>query len=121
MVVTEALDFPGAVTQGFDLPDARLMIASALETRSSRIRRPAQKLRWRASQKLIIGSLEKSAITRDSADALIQGRFLRSNLPEPPQGAATSEIWALLVNCCLSSSPFEPDSSERSAIQNRPD
>jgi len=31
MVVTEALDFPGAVTQGFDLPDARLMIASALE------------------------------------------------------------------------------------------
>ena len=26
-----ALDFPGAVTQGFDLPDARLMIASALE------------------------------------------------------------------------------------------
>ena len=31
MVVTEGLDFPGAVTQGFDLPDARLMIASALE------------------------------------------------------------------------------------------
>lgn len=31
MVVGEALDFPGAVTQGFDLPDARLMIASALE------------------------------------------------------------------------------------------
>jgi predicted RNase H-like HicB family nuclease len=31
MVVAEALDFPGAVTQGFDLPDARLMIASALE------------------------------------------------------------------------------------------
>ena len=30
-VVAEALDFPGAVTQGFDLPDARLMIASALE------------------------------------------------------------------------------------------
>jgi hypothetical protein len=30
MVVAEALDFPGAVTQGFDLPDARLMIASAL-------------------------------------------------------------------------------------------
>src|ERR1022692_3254491 len=28
MVVAEALDFPGAVTQGFDLPDARLMIAS---------------------------------------------------------------------------------------------
>ncbi|MFZ1121825.1 MAG: hypothetical protein WAN81_16485, partial [Candidatus Binataceae bacterium] len=26
-----ALDFPGAVTQGFDLPDARLMVASALE------------------------------------------------------------------------------------------
>jgi hypothetical protein len=26
MVVAEALDFPGAVTQGFDLPDARLMI-----------------------------------------------------------------------------------------------
>ena len=31
MVITEALDFPGAVTQGFDLPDARLMIASAME------------------------------------------------------------------------------------------
>jgi hypothetical protein len=31
MVVAEALDFPGAVTQGFDLPDARLMIASARE------------------------------------------------------------------------------------------
>lgn len=31
MVVAEALDFPGARTQGFDLPDARLMISSALE------------------------------------------------------------------------------------------
>jgi predicted RNase H-like HicB family nuclease len=31
MVVAAALDFPGAVTQGFDLPDARLMIASAME------------------------------------------------------------------------------------------
>jgi hypothetical protein len=31
IVVAEALDFPGAVTQGFDLPDARLMIASAME------------------------------------------------------------------------------------------
>ncbi len=31
MVVAEALDFPSAVTQGFDLQDARLMIASALE------------------------------------------------------------------------------------------
>jgi predicted RNase H-like HicB family nuclease len=31
MVVAEALDFPGAVTQGFDLQDARIMIASALE------------------------------------------------------------------------------------------
>ena len=31
MVVAEALDFPGAATQGFDLTDARLMIASALE------------------------------------------------------------------------------------------
>jgi predicted RNase H-like HicB family nuclease len=30
-VVAEALDFPGAVTQGFDLPDARLMISSAME------------------------------------------------------------------------------------------
>ena len=30
-VMAEALDFPGAVTQGFDLQDARLMIASALE------------------------------------------------------------------------------------------
>ena len=31
MVVAEAVDFPGAVTQGFDLADARVMIASALE------------------------------------------------------------------------------------------
>jgi hypothetical protein len=31
MVVAEALDFSGAVTQAFDLPDARLMIASVLE------------------------------------------------------------------------------------------
>ncbi len=31
MVVAEALDFPGAVTQGFDLQDARQMISSALE------------------------------------------------------------------------------------------
>ena len=30
MVVAEVLDFPGAVSQGFDLPDARLMISSAL-------------------------------------------------------------------------------------------
>jgi predicted RNase H-like HicB family nuclease len=30
-VVAEALDFPGAVSQGFDLPDARRMISSALE------------------------------------------------------------------------------------------
>lgn len=31
MVVAEALDFPGAVSQGFDLPDARMIIASAME------------------------------------------------------------------------------------------
>jgi predicted RNase H-like HicB family nuclease len=31
MVVAEALDFPGALSQGFDLSDARLMIASAME------------------------------------------------------------------------------------------
>ena len=31
MVIAEALDFPGAMTQGFDLADARVMIASALE------------------------------------------------------------------------------------------
>lgn len=31
MVVADALDFPGAVTQGFDLADARLMIASAMD------------------------------------------------------------------------------------------
>jgi len=31
MVVAEALDFPGVVSQGFDLADARVMIASALE------------------------------------------------------------------------------------------
>lgn len=31
MVVAEALDFPGVFSQGFDLADARVMIASALE------------------------------------------------------------------------------------------
>jgi predicted RNase H-like HicB family nuclease len=31
MVVAEVLDFPRVVSQGFDLADARLMIASALE------------------------------------------------------------------------------------------
>jgi predicted RNase H-like HicB family nuclease len=31
MVVAEALDFPGVVSQGFDLADAREMIATALE------------------------------------------------------------------------------------------
>ncbi|MEX2261225.1 MAG: hypothetical protein WD696_04700 [Bryobacteraceae bacterium] len=31
MVVAEALDFPGVFSQGFDLADARLMVASALE------------------------------------------------------------------------------------------
>ncbi len=31
MVVANALDFPGALTQGFDLADARRMIASAME------------------------------------------------------------------------------------------
>ena len=31
MVVAEAPDFPGAVTQGFDLHDARRMIASAMQ------------------------------------------------------------------------------------------
>src|ERR1041384_7671158 len=37
MVVAEALDFPGAMTQGFDLQDARLMIASALEDLAQRL------------------------------------------------------------------------------------
>ncbi len=31
MVVAKALDFPGAVTQGFGLADARNMIAGAME------------------------------------------------------------------------------------------
>ena len=31
MVVVDVLDFPGVVSQGFDLADARVMIASALE------------------------------------------------------------------------------------------
>lgn len=31
MVVAEVLDFPGVFSQGFDLSDARMMIASALE------------------------------------------------------------------------------------------
>ncbi len=31
MVVVDVLDFPGVLSQGFDLADARRMIASALE------------------------------------------------------------------------------------------
>ena len=31
MVVAKVLDFPGALSQGFDLADARVMIKSALE------------------------------------------------------------------------------------------
>ena len=31
MVVAEVLDFPGAASQGFDVAEARLMIASALD------------------------------------------------------------------------------------------
>jgi len=31
MVVAEVLDFPGVCSQGFDIADARVMIASALE------------------------------------------------------------------------------------------
>ena len=31
MVVADVLDFPGVLSQGFDLADARVMIASALE------------------------------------------------------------------------------------------
>ena len=31
MVIAEVLDFPGVLSQGFDLADARRMIASALE------------------------------------------------------------------------------------------
>lgn len=31
MVIAAALDFPGAVSQGFDLADARVMISSAME------------------------------------------------------------------------------------------
>lgn len=31
MVIAEVLDFPGVFSQGFDLPDAREMVASALE------------------------------------------------------------------------------------------
>ncbi len=35
MVVAEVLDFPGVCSQGFDLADARLMIASALQDMAS--------------------------------------------------------------------------------------
>ena len=31
MAVADALDFPGVFSQGFDLPDARAMIGSAME------------------------------------------------------------------------------------------
>jgi len=39
-VVAEAFDFPGAVTQGFDLSDARLMIASAMKDLSECLLEP---------------------------------------------------------------------------------
>ena len=35
VVVAEVLDFPGVLSQGFDLADARLMIASALQDMAS--------------------------------------------------------------------------------------
>ncbi|HPT29275.1 MAG TPA: type II toxin-antitoxin system HicB family antitoxin [Bryobacteraceae bacterium] len=35
MVVAEVLDFPGVFSQGFDLADARRMIASALQDMAS--------------------------------------------------------------------------------------
>lgn len=35
MVVAEALDFPGALSQGFDLADARRMIAAAIQELAS--------------------------------------------------------------------------------------
>lgn len=44
MVVAEALDFPGAITQGFDLPDARLMIASAVEDLAQSLREEGRPL-----------------------------------------------------------------------------
>jgi len=44
MAVAEALDFPGAVTQGFDLPDARLMIASAMEELAQLLREEGKPL-----------------------------------------------------------------------------
>ena len=44
MVVAEALDFPGAVRQGFDLPDARLTIASAMEDLAQILLEPGEPL-----------------------------------------------------------------------------
>jgi predicted RNase H-like HicB family nuclease len=35
MVVAEAFDFPGVASQGFDLADARSMVASALEEKAA--------------------------------------------------------------------------------------
>jgi predicted RNase H-like HicB family nuclease len=52
MVVAEALDFPGAVTQGFDLPDARLMIASALEDLAQALLEDGKPLPLRRSREL---------------------------------------------------------------------
>ena len=37
MMVAEVLDFPGVCSQGFDLADARVMIASALEEMAQRV------------------------------------------------------------------------------------
>ncbi len=54
MVVAEALDFPGAVTQGFDLPDARLMIASALEDLTQALLEEARRFPFRRNKRTIL-------------------------------------------------------------------
>jgi predicted RNase H-like HicB family nuclease len=46
MVIAEAPDFPGAVTQGFDLSDARLMIASAMEDLAQLLLEEASRCRF---------------------------------------------------------------------------
>jgi len=51
MAVAEALDFPGAMTQGFDLPDARLMIASALEDLAQMLWRKAGRCPFRQKRR----------------------------------------------------------------------
>ena len=68
MVVAEVLDFPGVVSQGFDLADARLMIASALEE--------IAQLHLEEGKALPVPNLEATAADRTQATITVEGPWL---------------------------------------------